>query len=256
MTIEKGSTEKNENVGKDENQNEASISYLKNEIERLRSEMANLSSIAQGVGVKSPTTATSDEIANAIVKAQKQANTSYVEAVKIDPDDYLDPAVVFVAHKCMFGIFDDKRFGQAVQPPVNKKIVFNHGSTKVERIGRETFVKPWCSYVCRSKKEAAWLREHSLYGIEFFDSMSSALTSDMKRAKLAADYVRNMEMQTKEGIIGHARKLNIPLGQDISHLRTLVALALAEKAIADEEVKKQERVIAETKEQLMARGGE
>lgn len=98
-----------------------------------------------------------------------------VDAYTIDADDVLPNAIIFFANSVSFAIYDDKKAGFTIKPPYNRSFKFKTIQRVVDKSSARTPVYLSLSAVIvRSKKEAEWLRKHSLNGIKFFEQKDGA----------------------------------------------------------------------------------
>lgn len=168
---------------------------------------------------------------------------------EIDEDDVLsdEEAVTFVTHKMMSIIVDDKRHGRSIKAPFNE-IIFKYASTKQIKRGKETEIIQLSTYTCRSKKELAWLKAHSLFNITFFDKIDVALSSDVRRAGRLAKMMVQLGTMGQHALIAMARERGISVSSsDLSEIRG----AIAHKIIEEEDSKNEERIKSSLLEQKL-----
>lgn len=96
-----------------------------------------------------------------------------MEAIEIDASDVLSVPAIFFAHSVAFSVYDDLRNGHTIRTPYKRPFKFK----LIERVvdGSVTRAPKYVSIsavIVRSKKEAEWLRAHSLNGIKFFEKIN------------------------------------------------------------------------------------
>ena len=67
--------------------------------------------------------------------------------------------------------------------------MFEHVGTKTTGVGKYKETEHSCVYNCKSKKEAEWLKDHSLYGVVFYASGGEGhimSVSSKKASKMAS----------------------------------------------------------------------
>ena len=157
----------------------------------------------------------------------------YVDPEDLDPEDIVDPGVSFYSHKVMYVIVDDRRQGLAVRTPFGKPIIFNYQSTKKVGTGKEAKLHNLSVYTSFSKKEINWLKECKGYGSVFFDTHTSALSTDSRKAEKLARIMNVLDRYNVAKISRLAEQNGIPQSMDPRNLK----LAIANKQADDEILK-------------------
>lgn len=159
-------------------------------------------------------------------------------------EDFLDPPATFFAYSISFGLYGDKRKNRLNHPPNKQPILFKphyrynkNGSTggkkgaEVVSISRATI---------RSVSVAKWIREHSLFGIRFFESIKTAIDQD---AYLAEKMVSVSNMISALGdmqVINRAKQEGIDISNpDIKLIRQKLIKTIAFNEIGIEKKKKE-----------------
>ncbi len=173
----------------------------------------------------------------------------YVDESDIDPKDVLEVPVTFFCHKVGYVIVDDMRNGNPVRTPFGRPIVFQYHSTEKKQAGKHVELHSLSMYVCKSKKELEWLRSHRQYGFMFFDKIKSALGADMKHATILARHMMQASNLSPHRVIEIAKSMNIPMSDDVDHLRALVAEKQAKEEITLTEKAHKDRTFESLKEQ-------
>lgn len=153
----------------------------------------------------------------------------------IDPDDVLDQKdwVTFVTHKALYVIVDDRRNNKNIKAPFDK-IVFKYQYTRRVKNGKETDLINLSMYVCKSKKELEWLRSHTLFGIMFFDNISSALTDDVEKASRLARQLIALQNVGQHQVLTMAKSRGIPISGDIQQMKSMIAHSVVDEQMARE----------------------
>jgi len=155
---------------------------------------------------------------------QFEFNQAHSE-IDYDPEDVLskEEEVTFICHKMMYVIVDDKRGGKNVKAPLDK-IIFDYDSTKQVKDGRETNLLNLSKYTCRSKTELEWLRDHSMFNIMFFDTVSGAMNADIERASLLVKHMTTLQGRGQQELIQMAKGMaGVDFRGDLNMLRAEIA---------------------------------
>ena len=177
---------------------------------------------------------------------------AYTRAEDINPEDALsaEEAVTFFAYQSQYFIVDDKRNGREVRTPYYTTLHFKYESSRVQKSGKDNNIFSMSTYVCRSKREVEWLRNHTHYNALFFDKQKSELGEDAVYATIVARVMTSLNGMGQIQIVALAKQHGIPLTQDIRSMRVQVASMQAKKQMADaKEVSM--NVIAESRKDLL-----
>ncbi len=174
-------------------------------------------------------------LANALNKKEEQPKTGQFSFDTMhttgdyDPKDILPPqeCVTFITHRTFYVIADDKRNGLNIRAPKNM-IVFKYESTKQVKSGRETDLIHLSTYTCSSRTELEWLRNHSHFGITFFDKISTALTIDAVRGANLAKKMLSLQKIGHHNLIKMAQSYDLPVLEDLNMMRIQIAQASVE----------------------------
>ena len=152
-------------------------------------------------------------------------------------DDWMDNPVVFFAFSINFSIHGDKKMGVESSPPQGA-IKFNPivRTKKQGRRGEE--VISVSSVKVQSKSVAEYLRNHSQFGIAFFEDMESVLNINSSWAQKLVEANTFIHRMSDQKVIARCKQEMIPIGTDITKMRK----ALVEK-VAEKSMKHQESVI-------------
>ena len=158
----------------------------------------------------------------------------YVQLVDIDKEDRLEQGVTFFSHKVTYVIVDDKREGFPVQTPYKNVIKFDYQSTKKVGSGKEAKLHNLSAYTSFSKKEVAWLKEHTSFGSVFFMSHKEALTVDNVRANKLARKMTVLNRMDTARVIKMANDCSINQMEDMHALRVAIANKQVDEEMAKE----------------------
>lgn len=209
---------------------------------------------------KNKSTGGNSELVEAL-KSLKEGKTGYDEADasgylnpdSIDPEDVLEgeDIVRFYAYKSNYVIVDDKRQGRSVQTPFKNVIMFDLVGVKTTGVGKHKETEHSCVYNCKSKKEAKWLKDHSLYGVAFYASggVGHVMSVSSKKASKMAALMTSLKTQDRFSIINMCRQHDIEMTEDANEMRIALANKLSEQADSQEKAIDEQRV----KEMLMTK---
>jgi len=183
-----------------------------------------------------------DSIAQAMAKKEMYAKggRTYSDIKDLDPDDYDEVGATFTSYGGGYLIVDDVRNGHAVRTPYGRPLRFTFQGGRITEVGRVQEYSSFCAINIHSKKEIAWLRGHSRYGIEFYEDTKLAMSADAVKIGIASRVSKAMSGLDQHQLLARAKQYGIPLGGDLSDVRVQLILA-----IADEEMGKQEQEIKE-----------
>lgn len=158
------------------------------------------------------------------------------DIVTIDKDDVLDFPALFFAHSVSYAIYDDIRGGHVVNTPYGRTFKFK----VIERVvdGSSTKNPKYISLsacMVRSKKEAEWLRAHSLNGIKFFEKKSGVneISADLQEKMVKAHSM--ISTMDDFAVIQRCNAVGIKIDtMDNSVLRKRLTIKLAEEMVVSE----------------------
>tara|TARA_R100000995_G_scaffold84922_1_gene65885 strand:- start:7535 stop:8320 length:786 start_codon:yes stop_codon:yes gene_type:complete len=164
-----------------------------------------LSEIPQSVETESAEMTLIKDLQAKINRLEAKASSSNEESLEPSvEDDYLEDPVMFFSYGSTWRVYGDKRRGKIVHAPVDGGIKFS----KAYRYERRTAARRGmeivsvCSVTVQSKALVKWLREHTLFGVKFFESISDASSVDVTFAEKMTEInhmVSNMsDMQAVE----------------------------------------------------------
>jgi len=180
----------------------------------------------------------SKEFAEAIVRAgdESKGKKYLIDEKDIPEGDYIEKGITFSAAGAGYIQVGDIRQGQYVDSPYKNIIKFKYQATD-KRGGRnvkEEVINHYCTYTTHSKKVVKWLREHTLYGIKFWESAREALDADSTKAAIAANIMLGLSKQDGHQLRKMCMQEKISIYDDLGKMRALLANKLAEKKMIAE----------------------
>lgn len=152
-----------------------------------------------------------------------------------DPvEDYLDVPVVFFSFSSSYAIFSDKRYGRESLPPRSEPIKFKKLYRYQRNAGgkRGLEVVSVSQAVINSKATVEYLREHSLYGIKFFESIAKAQDVDVTLAEKMSEMNSVVSSMNDHQAIERCKREGIEiLTSDVRELRRKLIHKMAMDAI-------------------------
>lgn len=173
-----------------------------------------------------------------------QANSKFMPTGNFepDPDDYLPDAVIMWAPCMGKTIFDDKRLGQVAYPPYNEQRANGEwGPRAIRFYGRYQKKMPGAgskkdydvltvsTAMIRSKKELQWLREHSKFGIEFFEDIRQLRSVNVAFLEALQQASAMLSNKALPQLLAIAGTLGIKAQQDPQEMRKLIAWEQAQR---------------------------
>lgn len=152
-------------------------------------------------------------------------------------DDYLETPAIFFALAFRYRIHGDKRYGRESLPPLREAIVFKEAERyrKHATNGKGMEMISICQTVVRSKATAQWLREHSFYGIKFFENLSRAKNVNITLMEKMAEMNTIVTSMNDYAVVERAKLLRIPIeSPDMRELRKELVRKMAEKELKNQ----------------------
>lgn len=150
------------------------------------------------------------------------------ELRKAAPNDFLDTPAIFFTYDFSHTCFADRRNGQLILPP-EQAIRFEHsfryphgsGSTKDARMVNLSIFKTY------SQAEADWIKEHSMFGIRYFEEIKNANADDAIQAQAMVNIANGVNRMSTHQLIERAKALpDVTVVSDIPNLRLQVVQSL------------------------------
>lgn len=177
-----------------------------------------------------------------LLKELKANNTAevvnplrYYRPEEIDLNDVLKDPVVFYAYGTGYAIADDKRNGKPQLTPFGNTIFFAHQATqKVKVDGKNTQLYSYSTYPSYSKKESQWLREHSRFGIHFFETAKEAMDTNSDIAARITKHLSSLNRLEPGQIVAVYQNKKLPNTTDINRMKNTLALEAVKEEIQNE----------------------
>lgn len=153
----------------------------------------------------------------------------------IDPSDWMTKPAVFYCFKYFMPIFDDKRYGKAVQTPYGGEIRFEYYTHKIKKTGTKyDEAIPVAKCVLHSKKEADWMRNHSLFNRVFFEKLDDGAVVDFNEAGILERVIGMVNNMSQGDVISRAQRVGIPMSDDVDKVKAgLINVMVSELKIED-----------------------
>jgi hypothetical protein len=176
-------------------------------------------------------TAQINKLKTATAKKDLDDDLDYVSELQ---DDWLEVPVVFFAFSFNFSIHGDKKRGIESEPP--------HGAVKFKPLirtkrksGKEIQVVSVSSVKIQSKSVVDYLRNHSQYGIAFYENMESAMNIDSTWAQKMVEAQQSIGRLSDMQVIARAKQEGISVSQSPERMRRELVEVTAKRAIAQQE---------------------
>lgn len=238
--------EKVEPVTPDEGEDKEEVLHMtKAEIFELATRLAQ-----EQEGSKSKT----DQLLEGMLRELKDANDGsntiagarvYAEA-EIDINDYLDKAAVFFCYSFSHTCIGDRRLGHAIKTPYDSPIRFKR-LYRYKKPGTSKYDAEMVSMSCaiiRSKKEAEWIRKHSLYGIKYFENINDVSSINRSFADKLVEVNNMLSGMSQFEVVERAKQENVKITADVDDVKKRLSYHLAEKAMKNLESKTHHKISA------------
>lgn len=151
----------------------------------------------------------------------------------IDKDDYLDTPVVLFCYSHSHICMGDKRFGQAVKTPYDTPIRFKH-LMRYKKPGTSRYndeMITMSSISIRSKKEAIWMKKHTLFGIKYFEDIQEVQSVSKTFSDKLVETSMHLNTMSEYEVIERAKAEKIEITTDVDDIRRRLVYIIAEKAM-------------------------
>lgn len=236
-----------------EGKKETSVTELVELLKKQQAEIDNLKKQNLGSGSGFDI----DGIAK-IIKATKESekDIDYASGITTDQvpeDDYDENGVMFSAPFLGYEIVDDIRKGHRVRLPYGKKdIFFEYGATRryMQGNGYEAIV-PYSTYLSRSKKEIEWLKNHSMFNVQFYESLNETAHVDGERINRLSVIMKMLNTLEVVDLIKRGKDYGVPYSSDPKTMRINIAMKMIDKEFEHLKQKTTDRLIETEKEKLI-----
>jgi len=154
-------------------------------------------------------------------------------------DDYLETPAIFFCFSQQFNIHADMRKGRESLPPldfVKFKPLYRYYRKNTK--GVDVISVSQC--LIRSREQAEWLREHTQFGIKFFENINDAQSVDTTLAEKMAEQSGRVGRMSDLQVIEKCNFAEIPVHTDLVKLRKELIQKLAQDDINKSSKKKDE----------------
>jgi hypothetical protein len=161
-------------------------------------------------------------------EAQKEidADLAYVQDLQ---EDWLEQPVVFFAFSMNFSIHGDKKRGVETLPP-NGAIKFKPLVRTKRKRNRDVQVVSVSSIKVNSASEVEYLRNHSQYGIAFFENMTSAMAVDSTWAQKMMEAQQSITRLSDMQVIARVQQEGLSVTNSTEAMRRQLVEITAERA--------------------------
>lgn len=209
------------------------IEDLQSEIEEVRSEKSKSSTIDINAIAEIVAKSTRTQLEHH--EANGHESTRYFTEAEIDPEDLLSDPVIFYHYGYGTVIVDDTRGGKAVKTPHGRNIFFAHQATQKVRGGDGRYeLYSYSTYPSFSKKESEWLRNHSKYGVKFFETANEAMSTNAEIAARITKHLKYIDTLLPGQIVSMYRDKGLPASVDITKMKNTLALELVKEEISQD----------------------
>lgn len=151
-----------------------------------------------------------------------------------DTDDIMEKPVMFYSFRWGYSIYGGKKFGMQNPHPFNRPVKFEHIATVKNGVGgRENKIIQVSRAEVYSKKECKWLREHVLYGVEYFEEMNKLQDFDYDKHMMNYEASLRLSNMSQFEIVSLAKQKSLPPSHDLQALRLLLIPIIAAEMLID-----------------------
>ena len=202
-----------------------------------KSELAGLFEQLKNETSKSKTEHLLEEMLDQMRVSEGTPTSVRIRAVEdVDVKDYLDDPAIFYCYSFSHIVMDDKRWGHPVKTPYGRPIRFKPLYRYVKP-GSSRFDQEIISMSCvsiRSKKEADWIRNHTHFGIRYFETPKEAQTVDRVFADILVEMSNMLNSMSQFEVIQRAKAESVQITPDVDDVRKRLTYHLAEKMMKTE----------------------
>lgn len=191
---------------------------------------------------------------NAVMKelVSSLGKKDYAAQIEFDAADVMEEPAIFFTYAIGMGVMDDTRNGIAIPPPYKRPFHFVH-MYRHERMGRDRkeFINLSACHVS-SRKEAEYLRNHSLCGIKFFEDINKVKTIDVQMQDRLVEAHNEISRLSEHEMVTRAKSEGVPYSSDMGTMRKELVFKIAAKRMIQAGAKQKEVVeaIAKTTETI------
>ena len=185
-------------------------------------------------------------LSNQIMKQQSLLDPSKARYKPVPPSDFQDEGVTFSSRRVflIIGSYLDKK-GVEVMPPY-KLFKLQYAASDIRKDGMEDSIVNFCEFTSHLKAEIKFLRDHPLYGIEFFENLNETMASDSRHSEFRIRAAQQVASMSDEAVIQAGHQFRIPriTQMSVRTIRPILVSVLGDKYIQaakdleDEQVRK------------------
>jgi len=152
---------------------------------------------------------------------------------EINVDDYLEEPVMVYCYRFLHICIGDTRWGQPVKTPYNRPIrfkpLYRYQKPGVSRYDTE-IVSMSCA-ILRSKKERDFIRNHTHFGICYFESPKETHNIERQLADKLVEMSNMLNSMSQFEVIERARMEGMKITNDVDDIKKRLTYLLAEQSM-------------------------
>lgn len=174
-----------------------------------------------------------------------------VDAIRPDQipeEDFDEKGVVFTCPKVGYLITGDLRKGFPIKLPYNMKYVFFEysGNKQYYDQGGKKAISNISTFKSQSKKLTEWLRGHTLFNVDFYETGSSVMNIDTEKMRRTMEVSKVVNQYDPIRVMRECKSRGLEVGQDMEVMRyNLVANMVSEEVKSQHDVT--QRIANETR---------
>lgn len=252
MTLKSGDLKNDENTSGEEKISTNDANTLKELVLSLQKELKEVKQTQMLTQSGIDPTTMAKLMAEFSVHSEKTKDLDYSEGINaadIPEDDYDEEGVTFCAPFSGYAITDDRRKGHVIRLPYNKKFIFfTYEGERVFQQGKYAQKLVFSTYRSQSKAEIKWIRESTFFNTMYYESTKGMQNFDVQRAQKLARIMTMLTNFELPSIISRCKEYNVPVGTDISVMRSMLAMEMAKRELESEQNSTQRRLAELEKE--------
>lgn len=211
------------------------VTTLNKKVEDLERQQVENQFSSQGISPSVSSGISADDLTKilAAIKEPALSDVDFDGGIKVEDipqDDYLDKPVRFCAPYVGHVITGDLRKGYNIKLPYNRPYIFfeYQGYKKIQQ-GKYEALAVYSTYESHSKKEVAWLRDHSRYGINFYETSTEALSADVLKMQRLSRVMTVLQNYDLIDLIKRCKEYGIQPTEDPRVMRTYLAYEMVKR---------------------------
>lgn len=167
------------------------------------------------------------------IKANDQEGITIRDGIQLDQipqEDFDEKGTIFCAPSSGYVITDYFKMGHRIMPPYGiDSIYLEHKASRRKRDGKEHQIFYTSMYKSQSHKLTAWLKQHPLFNITFYESQKVMDSYDVQRAIRTAKLMNTIRDYDGLKIMKMCADNNVPRHDDIDVMRNQLVGAIIAK---------------------------